>query len=437
MESLFWEQRDGTRPLTPSSAMTLEMPTYVIALVRKRPERKTAASPPGLLRVALAWGRTPDSVRSVSIGARTTQEDLAKYQLATLSALWDTLHYQESKGGGGTSRIVAYRPLEHLLCLDEALLHANLREVPLRLPNGRLTQLIDPHERARALSAATRDALWRLASGDGLEVAGDALEAEARRQVAYCLLVEEHFRKKVLACPSCNAAAGPAVSVPPAPPSTPPSLYLCIDVERKGARHADAVLQVGVAWYEGASGGAAPRRANFSFHYPERPFEKRCFDVFWTQHSGVLEKVHSEIASKEGGADGEWRRLLRLLEELRAAHPRILLIFERAAFDLAFLITFLRTAVPHLPELPSLLLQLPAVGTLGAVRGFRWADSLIRQASNLTKETHYAADDALHKLTLFTMAEQYLQCLRSCSRCNHKDPDPDPEPEPEPEPVCR
>ena len=166
-------------------------------------------------------------------------------------------------------------------------------------------------------------------------------------------------------------------------------VIVALDVEKKGPLFQNPVINVGVAW--GTSIDTI-QTMSFCFDYKDAPFDKQCYDEFWSKHLDILKRI--EEAAKEPKA--EWTRFNTLLMELD--DPSIEFESDNPAYDIEAIDFHLYTVLGR--RLP---LRYTSKGVYRSISDSserikalptNWQEFISKLTSESAVHSHWAADDA-------------------------------------------
>ena len=180
------------------------------------------------------------------------------------------------------------------------------------------------------------------------------------------------------------------------------TLYVAVDIEKKGAGFEHDVLQLGIAY-----GTHIGDIKTIGFCFEEKgPFEKRCEQEFWSKNKELLERIRKEPKVTWG----EFRVWLLGLE-LRKL--KVEFVSDNPAYDIAAVDYCLFTqAASRLPMRYTTDGQYrnisdPSEQMKGLSRAVQ--QLIITEAGKLAPHTHWAPDDAKHILVSFFLVKEAIE----------------------------
>lgn len=192
---------------------------------------------------------------------------------------------------------------------------------------------------------------------------------------------------------------------------TPKTTFLAVDVEKKGARFAHPVIQVGVAY--GTSLDDI-KTATFCFDYADVPFEKRCWDEFWTNHEDIYEKICAAAQPPKE----EWKRFAQFLNDLEpACHDKIEIVSDNPAYDVEA-IDYHLNAIRIGIRYSSKDKYRSVHDSTEMVKGLpgHYKKKIQEKTDRLAQHTHWAEDDARAILIHFLLTRAVIDRLREAER---------------------
>lgn len=187
-----------------------------------------------------------------------------------------------------------------------------------------------------------------------------------------------------------------------------PRLHLAVDVEKKGATFHHPVIQVGVAW--GTSLNDIQKRS-FCFDYKDQPFEKRCWDEFWSKY----ENVYSRICAEAAPPVAQWKKFSDFLQELEEKSEKLDIVSDNPAYDVEAIDYNLHTYLGRAGIRYSSTMGYRRVHDASEmIKGLpsHYGDLIVKKAQSSARATHWAADDAEYILTHFFLVKGVIECMR-------------------------
>ncbi|MDE2097670.1 MAG: hypothetical protein KGL39_10515 [Patescibacteria group bacterium] len=168
------------------------------------------------------------------------------------------------------------------------------------------------------------------------------------------------------------------------------TLYVAVDVEKKGAKFEHPIIQIGVAY--GTSLQNVKTRS-FCFDYANVPFEQRCYDEFWSKFLDTYKRIQAEAKEPKG----QWKAFADFLQELEDQYPSIEIWSDNPAYDVEAIDFHLNDELKragirysskmqyrYVTDYPQVLIGLPK----------HLRDAIKQKAMKLAAHTHWAEDDA-------------------------------------------
>lgn len=188
------------------------------------------------------------------------------------------------------------------------------------------------------------------------------------------------------------------------------TLYIAIDVEKKGASFAHPVIQLGVAY--GYNIHYKIKTENFCFDYKNSPFEKRCYDEFWVNHLDILKRI--EENAKEPGA--EWERFNKWLLDMEKENGTIKFVSDNPGYDIEAVDYHLHTEIGRLPMRYSSTGKYRSISDPSEqIKGLRknTRNGINEQANKLVTHDHWAPNDASHHLIKYFLIRKVIDEMDS------------------------
>jgi len=186
------------------------------------------------------------------------------------------------------------------------------------------------------------------------------------------------------------------------------TIYLAIDVEKKGAKFEHPVIQIGVAWGTSLS---SMEKGSFCFDYKDKPFEQRCFDEFWSKQDAVYKRICAEAVEPAE----QWRTFKAFLDTLELSGDKVEIISDNPAYDVEAIDYHLNEELGRQGLRYSSGMKYRCVhDSSERVKGLpaHYAEAIEKKAQSLAKHTHWAADDAEYILVHFFLTKTVIDTLR-------------------------
>jgi hypothetical protein len=184
--------------------------------------------------------------------------------------------------------------------------------------------------------------------------------------------------------------------------------FVAFDVEKKGARFEHPVIQVGVAY---GSCLNDIQTASFCFDYKDVPFEKRCWDEFWSNWKDVLARIEKAAEAP----NVQWPKFGKFLDALEAEHDEIEIVSDNPAYDIEAIDHHLdkdlgRAGVRYTSTMGYRYVNDCGDMGKGLPRAIR--EAIKAKTNSMARHTHWAEDDAMCILVKFLLTRHVISILR-------------------------
>jgi hypothetical protein len=106
------------------------------------------------------------------------------------------------------------------------------------------------------------------------------------------------------------------------------TLYIAFDVEAKGDRITDPIIEIGVAWGTSAKN---IQKMPLCLDYKNVPFQERCYNEFWSKQTDNLKRI--ETAAKN--PKEQLTLLMKTMDSFEEKYANIKLVSDNPAYDIA------------------------------------------------------------------------------------------------------
>lgn len=186
------------------------------------------------------------------------------------------------------------------------------------------------------------------------------------------------------------------------------TLYIAVDVEKKGASFDHPVIQLGVAY---GTNIADISTLSFCFDYKDKPFEKRCYDEFWIKQRDILKKIEKHAKPPQE----EWMRFNKWLTSIESKANAIKFISDNPAYDIEAIDYHLHEVLGRLPM---------RYDSIGKYRSISDASEQIKglpimyqkqikdKRDSMSNHSHWAEDDAKSILVQYFLVKGTIEIMR-------------------------
>lgn len=185
-------------------------------------------------------------------------------------------------------------------------------------------------------------------------------------------------------------------------------LYLAVDVEKKGASLDNPVIQLGVAYGPNINN---IKTASFCFDYKDKPFEKRCYNEFWTKHLDVLKRIEQNAKPPRE----EWARFAKWLTALEDQAKSIEIISDNPGYDVEAIDYHLYEELGKSPMRYDSQGQYRSISDPSEqIEGLPsiYRTQIKAKTKSMSNHSHWAEDDAFAILVQYFLVHDTIQIMR-------------------------
>lgn len=186
------------------------------------------------------------------------------------------------------------------------------------------------------------------------------------------------------------------------------TLFVAVDVEKKGPGFDFPVIQLGVAFGTNIQN---IQKMSVCFDHKDVPFQEKCFNEFWK----TRQELYNKILAEAKPPTEQWKTFVEWFDGLEKKYPKIELASDNPAYVLEAIDFHVWKECKRLP------LRYSSTGEYRSVSdpteqlaGMppRIADVIKKTVDETNPATHWAADDAANILSTFFCVRQLTTTLK-------------------------